>query len=113
MVKSVEFIEKNPSEKFLFNEKELGKGAMCKVYLAYDREEVDRKSYACRIIKLKDSRTLNKIKIEIAVMNLCNSVNLTRHYFTYYFKESLFMFVEFMDGGALVDLIYAFTRKIP
>ncbi len=46
-------------------------------------------------------------------MKLCNSSNLTKYYFTYYYKESLFMFVQFMDGGAMVDLVYKFAKNIP
>jgi serine/threonine protein kinase len=112
MIKNVHFIEKNPASDFVF-QKELGKGAMCKVFFAYDKKEEDRRYYACRIIKLKDNRTLNKIKTEIAVMNLCNSNNLTKYFFTYYYKESLFMFVEFMDGGAMVDFVYHYLKKVP
>lgn len=112
MVKSVHFIEKNPASEFVF-QKELGKGAMCKVFFSYDKKEDGRRYYACRIIKLKDDRTLNKIRTEIAVMNLCNSANLTKHFFTHYWKESLFMFVEFMDGGAMVDFVYFYLRKVP
>lgn len=112
MIKNVNFIEKNPASDFVF-QKELGKGAMCKVFFAYDKKEEDRRYYACRIIKLKDHRTLNKIKTEIAVMNLCNSSNLTKYFFTYYYKESLFMFVEFMDGGAMVDFVYHYLKKVP
>lgn len=70
MIKKVVFIEKNPAPEFVFN-KELGKGAMCKVFFAYDKDESKRKYYACRIIKLKDDKTLQKIRTEIAVMNLC------------------------------------------
>lgn len=43
---------------------------------------------------------------------MCSSPCLETYYFTYYFKESLFMFVEFMDGGSLTDFIYHFTSKI-
>ena len=46
-------------------------------------------------------------------MKLCNSSNLTQYFFTYYYKESLFMFVEFMDGGAMVDFVYHYMRKVP
>ena len=38
MIKNIVFIDKNPAEKFIF-QKELGKGAMCKVFFAYDRSE--------------------------------------------------------------------------
>jgi serine/threonine protein kinase len=83
------------------------------VFFAYDKKEEARRYYACRIIKLKDHRTLNKIKTEVAVMNLCSSPNLTRYFFTYYYKESLFMFVEFMDAGAMVDFVYHYMKKVP
>jgi hypothetical protein len=61
MIKNVHFIEDNPAGKFTF-QKELGKGAMCKVFFAYDKPELNRKYYACRIIKMKDNRTLGKIR---------------------------------------------------
>ena len=35
---------------------------MCKVFFAYDKETPNRRYYACRIIKLKDDRTLKKIR---------------------------------------------------
>ena len=62
---------------------------------------------------MKDQKTLKKIRTEVAVMSLCHEKNLTEYYFTYYYKESLFMFVEFMDGGAMTDLVYHFMKKIP
>lgn len=37
MVSEVDFVEENPATKFIFD-KELGKGAMCKVFFAYDRD---------------------------------------------------------------------------
>lgn len=38
MIAEIEFIEENPAISFVFD-KELGKGAMCKVFYAYDRHE--------------------------------------------------------------------------
>lgn len=37
MIKNIQFIEENPSSKFIFH-KELGHGAMCKVYFSYDKK---------------------------------------------------------------------------
>ena len=59
---------------------------MCKVFYAYDRNVENRKDYAVRIIKLNDKKTLNKIKVEIAVMKLCHEKNLVNYYFSYYYK---------------------------
>lgn len=86
---------------------------MCKVFEAFDREDNNKNNYACRIIKIKDQKALEKIRVEIAVMKLCSSPSIVTYYFTYYYKESLFMFVEFMNGGALTDFIYAYMKKIP
>lgn len=44
-------------------------------------------------MKIKDQKALNKIKTEIAVMKLCHSKAIVQYYLTYYYKESLFMFV--------------------
>ena len=62
---------------------------------------------------MKDEKTLTKIKTEIAVMNLCTSRAIVKYYETYYFKQSLFMFVEYMKGGSLTDFIYRYEKKIP
>ena len=85
MVSEVEFIQENPANSYIFD-RELGKGAMCKVFYAYDRAEKNRTNYACRIIKIKDEKALNKIKIEIAVMCLCRAESIVKYYFTYYYK---------------------------
>lgn len=48
-------------------------------------------------------------------MTMCNnnSENLTKYFFSYYFKESLFMFVEFMDAGMMTDFVYHFIKRVP
>lgn len=46
-------------------------------------------------------------------MMMCSSPCIEHYYFTYEYKESLFMFVEYLDGGSLTDFIYNFSKKIP
>ena len=46
-------------------------------------------------------------------MQLCTKSNLVEYYFSYYYKESLFMFVEFMNAGCLTDFVYRFMIQIP
>ena len=46
-------------------------------------------------------------------MKLCSSPSIVSYFFTYYYKESLFMFVEYMNGGALTDFIYQYMKKMP
>ena len=47
----IEFFESDPSKKYKFTE-QLGSGAMCKVYKAFDRETKD--NVAVRIMRLSD-----------------------------------------------------------
>ena len=49
--------------------------------------------YAVRIMKEKDLENLKKIRCEIAVMKLCSSQYIVRYHFTYYYRDSLFMFI--------------------
>ena len=46
-------------------------------------------------------------------MKLCSSRAIVQYYETFYFKQSLFMFVEYMKGGSLTDFIYRYEKKIP
>jgi len=77
---------------------------MCKVYRACSKLN-DRIVYAVKIIKLDETRTLEKIKEEIAAMEMCYSSNIIDYHFTYLYKHSLFMFMEYMDCGALTRFI--------
>ena len=38
-------------------------------------------------------------------MSLFESSKLVQYYFSYYYKQSLFMFVEYMDAGELTKFI--------
>ena len=62
IARDIEFLEQNPAGSFVFG-KQLGKGAMCKVFEAFDREDSNKNQYACRIIKIKDLKALEKIRI--------------------------------------------------
>ena len=64
-------------------------------------------------MKQKDPETLHKIRCEIAVMELISSPNIVEYYFTYYYRESLFMFIEFMDAGSLTDFVKKYLKCIP
>ena len=46
-------------------------------------------------------------------MGLCYSNSIVDYHFTFYYKESLFMFVEFMNGGSLTDFVYHYMKKTP
>lgn len=104
--------EADPSKKYQF-EGELGKGAMCKVYkcsLRTDRKQV----FACRIMKMSaDPCLLDKVKVEIAVMEMCKHRAIVHYEESFIYKNCLFMLVEFMDGGCLTEVIYEYPKAIP
>jgi p21-activated kinase 2 len=46
-------------------------------------------------------------------MEMCKHPAIVHYEESYNYKNCLFMFIEFMDGGALTDLIYQYPRAIP
>ena len=46
-------------------------------------------------------------------MELCSSPNIVQYHFTYYYLQTLFMFIEFMDAGSLTGFIRQYKKKIP
>lgn len=78
---------------------------MCKVYKAHDKA-TGKNTYAVRVMKLNEKNSLEKIKIEIALMEVIKHKNVVRYYETYIFMDCLFMVIEFMDSGALTEVIY-------
>lgn len=112
IVSSIVFIEDDPSKYYKFDKNLLGKGAMCKVYSAVDKKNTQNK-YAVRVMKLDDkANTLTKIKLEIALMEMIKHKNIVKYKESYLYMECLFMVIEFMDGGALTDVIYSYFGKI-
>lgn len=69
LVNNIEFREEDPSKYYKFHNEILGKGAMCKVYKAHDKNN-KKKEMAVRVMKLSEKNTLAKIKIEIALMQM-------------------------------------------
>lgn len=52
-----------------------------------------------------------KIRNEIAVMKICESKNIINYDFTYLFKQSIFMFIEYADKGNLTKFIQYMHKK--
>ena len=46
-------------------------------------------------------------------MKLCKSEKIVKYYFTYLYKKSLFMFIEYMDSGDLSTFIEKNFQAIP
>lgn len=46
-------------------------------------------------------------------MLLCQSENIIKYKFSYLYDETLFMFIEYMEFGALSHFITAHKKSIP
>ncbi len=84
---------------------------MCKVYKACHHNNPST-FYAVRIIAVESEQFLLKIREEIAVMSLCQSDNIIKHYFTYHYDQTLFMFIQYMDRGSLNQFILRYGKDI-
>jgi len=60
-IKKIQFLPDNPNEIYRFA-KQLGKGAMCTVYQAFNRKNPDD-VWAVRVMKVPEQEILHKIKI--------------------------------------------------
>lgn len=56
----------------------LGKGACCKVYKVADRKD-PKKELAVRVMKVSDPSSMNKIKIEVALMKMLKHDNVVKY----------------------------------
>ena len=45
------------------------------------------------------NNTLEKIKVEIALMMIVKHDNIVKYYETFLYMDCLFMFIELMEGG--------------
>lgn len=82
-----------------------GKGAMCKVFKATKRKSKNEE-FAIRVMKMGDENSMNRIRIEMALMIMCSHDNIVKYYETFKFMNCLFMVIEYMDGGSLTEVIY-------
>lgn len=78
---------------------------MCKVFKVVKRK-TKKEEYAVRVMKVGDDESMNKIKIEMAIMKICQHKNIVSYYETFKYMNCLFMVIEYMNGGALTEVIY-------
>ena len=46
-------------------------------------------------------------------MKLCKCAQIVNYHFSYLYKQSIFMFVEYMDAGDLANFIEKYEKQIP
>jgi serine/threonine protein kinase len=109
-LENVVFRPTQPALEYRFLE-EIGKGSMCKVYRVCSQDD-ESLLYAVRIISIDSQKYLDKLKEEIAVMTVCQSRNIVQYHFSYYYQDTLFMFIEYMHYGALNHFISHYRKAI-
>ena len=82
----------------------IGKGSFGKVYKGIDKKS--GKAIAIKIIDLEDAEDeIEDIQQEISVLSQCESPYVTRYYGSYLKGQKLWIVMEFLAGGSILDLV--------
>ena len=93
----------NPEQLYEMQEK-IGKGAFGAVYKAMDKRKGG--SVAIKVIDFEDAEDeIDDIQQEIAVLAQCESEYVTKYYGSYLKGTKLWIVMEFLAGGSVLDLM--------
>jgi serine/threonine protein kinase len=99
VLKAIQIGTVNPT-KIIRREKKLGEGAGGVVYVATDLRTNEKIA-----VKLSPLSDLDNIKNEIAMHALSQHPNIVEYKETFAHEDSLWILLEFMEGGALTDIL--------
>lgn len=96
-------INADPEQIYTLNER-IGKGAFGAVYKAIDKRSSN--PVAVKVIDFEDAEDeIEDIQQEIAVLAQCDSNYVTRYYGSYLKGTKLWIVMEFLGGGSVLDLM--------
>mmetsp|Transcript_128177 Transcript_128177/g.323596 ORF Transcript_128177/g.323596 Transcript_128177/m.323596 type:complete len:595 (-) Transcript_128177:304-2088(-) len=98
------------AQRYKIDKHEIGAGGYGKVFVAEDREIKGRRVAIKKVSALRRSRR-EEFKREAAVMKMLDHPNICKLLETYDCGESVFLVMEYCDGGNLLDRIFHGASK--
>ena len=105
-------IEESPKGRFQRFEEELGSGSQKRVYLAYDTDTGCEVAWNSVLIDIKDSESIQKIKMEIEILKPLKHPNIINFIYCFYNEEKseIVFITELFSGGSLSQHLAEFKH---
>ena len=105
-------VEESPKGRFQRFEEELGSGSQKKVYLAYDTDTGCEVAWNSVLIDIKDSESIQKIKMEIEILKPLKHPNIINFIYCFYNEEKseIVFITELFSGGSLAQHLTEFKH---
>ena len=91
--------------------KKIGHGGFGKIFLVEHKERKEK--MALKYVDPRNEKERNIMKNEIGLMQIADHECLVKFYEGYYYRERVWMFIEYMDGGCLTPVVEDCRGNIP